>query len=1828
MAAPDNPVQNVLDGLLSSKDRPRVGEYLLKLSQIRSAAGLSEIDLDRSPSTLTSQTDPFGIIRKYREFDITKTPFGPGADRIRVTEKFQEVASRISSFMEIGGPGAAPLKTDLQKRLHAAFGRLAQVPGIELLQGSGGKELYIGSVQLGFVPLPIQGKRGSLEGGIVQIGSKRRGAYQAMVMGGTISERSYSEIYYNKFAETVERLGVSPKVSGISNVKSPLVIFDLETTGTTIKGPGGKTGQLSLGADQEIIQFSATRFEGGKTRRLNLYITPEGKIEYKGHGLTKRTLRKKGAVSLQSAASEIDDFLRGATLAGHGIKGFDLPVLQANLAKAGINLDLANQGIVDTLEIERALRPGQPATLGAAFKRARGKTLKNAHNAAVDTAATASLLRKQLSEVLGPGFDKNLALLGEEGLSKGINTLLQTLGPTMSAQTVIQSLDRLKNTVIGFGSTGKQITLNQLLATPERIRGMSDTGLTAMYKGQEAIVLEETFGSSDIFKRRKEFLDARRTISQITKSRGVSVPEVEFLNRFRVGGKISAGQAIRAAYSIVDRYTEEDLPAMYAKLGITGLQPLTKADSLVEAHKNLVVSATSARRIFGTRHSIRAQQKGLQQLKKAAPITAAEARRIMRAGGRPVPYFMTEAELAETPKGVIAMKRPSRTLVVDFNNAGLTQIFTQDAGALMTPKGLQATARIQHIGQIKIKGAGQIRLKAIQTLTGIDPFDPMSEGVLDIGRGEFGKAADLFVTNKQLSKRELAIRRLIFRHTAEGRIPTAAYGYMEAISRRGQGPYSLAGIEDAPPTVSSVFEQGTLRLNLRTSKLVSSASVGLVSATTRLTGAAARADNLLAGDLNKLASMFGVEKVIAKSDFQKMDVTDIFLENFYGLLERNNLTAEFQHLLGKSKAVVAARGGYTIGLAASKFEGAKRAMRVVKEIRRKGVTDPRYAAIADQMLKKAGQGFMGVNRIGTATSLAGLELSNYASGATLVDIPEFVRSDQRLDTNMGNRIKITLGKFKTLAQGSMLLGYKDALEDPLVRDLGFNFKMFGWDPKKSDFVLQNEHPIRKFLTALADPESIKVTGQEVVTIKNGQLYLGDRALKALPDIKELSSKGAGVPRELLEGTILDPDIGDFLYLDLGKKKKLNLLGKDLTGKNILGGMQHRYIPIPKKLLRVEKGPEGRIIAGRTHGAFALLKMLSAVESGRDLTKEMISEAMTDIFDSLGGKKGLLSKMHTIQLDTGYSARLVPQQSTLITEKDLLSPWRMFEGGVSREQLLRSLQTRRGSIPESEFQRLTKVAKEENVMYSMFMADPAQRGGHMSVFKLRLLDSPIAANAPNKMFVAQFGLDIQMSPLAFKYFERDTDNDRIAIQLLGSGTKELRSRLARQVMAVAPAINYFKKEMAKVTQNIARTAAEEIPVLSDILGAFIGQKSFASLGYSQVRPTVERILPSLVEGPEMLKLAGARIGSGKRAIAQSELDSIRSMLMGGIDTKAGLKFAREQVAGSASLGAYLFQSGVKKGASKKAQRELNIALIDIADSARQSFVLDDVLTSSYKAFSKFIESADTSRIFEAGKLLNRADQATKSLPKVLEGLISGFQQGTDEYLRAKAAALMSMTVGVGYGLSSKIPSIGTVAGFAEDTSIYKEKKQIFKRIFKPLAGIVEKVTGTGKAISPQTGGTTTPPGVTRAKVPQKPTFSQRMSNVKTDLMKDLSALSESKYLKPSLAIAGGMAVVGLLNRVTAPDVLSAPLPPPADTSYPTDRGPSLPSFKPAPRINTSGFTPSASRSRQNQRFGTIKTNFFEPRMDNRVVISDNTSSRQNSWLIRRQMERESESDFAY
>ena len=168
------------------------------------------------------------------------------------------------------------------------------------------------------------------------------------------------------------------------NLKNPLVVFDLESTG------------LDVSKDR-IVEISVIKIfpdgtEDVRTRRLNpgIPISPEATAV---HGITNEDV--KDCPVFKAIAKNLATFLEGCDLAGYNALKFDLPLLVEEFLRAGISIDFHKHRMIDVQNIFHKL---EPRTLVAAYKFYCSRELDNAHSAEADTRATYHVLQAQLDK--------------------------------------------------------------------------------------------------------------------------------------------------------------------------------------------------------------------------------------------------------------------------------------------------------------------------------------------------------------------------------------------------------------------------------------------------------------------------------------------------------------------------------------------------------------------------------------------------------------------------------------------------------------------------------------------------------------------------------------------------------------------------------------------------------------------------------------------------------------------------------------------------------------------------------------------------------------------------------------------------------------------------------------------------------------------------------------------------------------------------------------------------------------------------------------------------------------------------------------------------------------------------------------------------------------------------------------------------------------------------------------------------------------------------------------------------------------------------------------
>jgi DNA polymerase-3 subunit epsilon len=166
------------------------------------------------------------------------------------------------------------------------------------------------------------------------------------------------------------------------HLERPLVLFDLETTGTDP-------------SRDKVVEIAILRLDPdggrlGRTRRIN----PERPIPAEAtavHGIRDEDVRDEPP--FRRIARGLLELLAGADLAGFNVRRFDVPLLDREFRECGLDLELAERRIVDAMTI---FHRQEPRDLSAAVRFYLGREHEGAHGAEADLNATAEVLDAQL----------------------------------------------------------------------------------------------------------------------------------------------------------------------------------------------------------------------------------------------------------------------------------------------------------------------------------------------------------------------------------------------------------------------------------------------------------------------------------------------------------------------------------------------------------------------------------------------------------------------------------------------------------------------------------------------------------------------------------------------------------------------------------------------------------------------------------------------------------------------------------------------------------------------------------------------------------------------------------------------------------------------------------------------------------------------------------------------------------------------------------------------------------------------------------------------------------------------------------------------------------------------------------------------------------------------------------------------------------------------------------------------------------------------------------------------------------------------------------------
>lgn len=167
------------------------------------------------------------------------------------------------------------------------------------------------------------------------------------------------------------------------DIKKPLVIFDLETTGTDIsKDRIIQIGWIKIGVGGEVEEEENILVNPG------IPISPAATAV---HGITDSDVA--GAPEFKEIARRIALSFDGADLGGFNIKRFDIPLLAEEMLRAGVPFSLEGRKVIDAFIIYQKMNP---RNLAAAYKEYTGKDAEDAHDALADAKMTSEIIVRQI----------------------------------------------------------------------------------------------------------------------------------------------------------------------------------------------------------------------------------------------------------------------------------------------------------------------------------------------------------------------------------------------------------------------------------------------------------------------------------------------------------------------------------------------------------------------------------------------------------------------------------------------------------------------------------------------------------------------------------------------------------------------------------------------------------------------------------------------------------------------------------------------------------------------------------------------------------------------------------------------------------------------------------------------------------------------------------------------------------------------------------------------------------------------------------------------------------------------------------------------------------------------------------------------------------------------------------------------------------------------------------------------------------------------------------------------------------------------------------------
>ena len=223
------------------------------------------------------------------------------------------------------------------------------------------------------------------------------------------------------------------------NLKKPLVIFDLETTG------------LDLVKDR-VIQISYIKvYPDGREERGNQLVNPERIIPAEVEqltGITNADVHDKP--TFKQLAATLCEAFTGCDFAGFNSNHFDIPLLAEEFLRAGIDFDFSKCRLVDAQTIFHKM---ERRNLAAAYRFYCGRKMEDdfeAHRADQDTEATYRVLMGELDRY-APGVDEDPEKVLENDIDKLAEFSKVNDNVDFAGRIVWQEVNGQRTEVFNFG---------------------------------------------------------------------------------------------------------------------------------------------------------------------------------------------------------------------------------------------------------------------------------------------------------------------------------------------------------------------------------------------------------------------------------------------------------------------------------------------------------------------------------------------------------------------------------------------------------------------------------------------------------------------------------------------------------------------------------------------------------------------------------------------------------------------------------------------------------------------------------------------------------------------------------------------------------------------------------------------------------------------------------------------------------------------------------------------------------------------------------------------------------------------------------------------------------------------------------------------------------------------------------------------------------------------------------------------------------------------------------------------------------------------------------